>query len=449
MRTVNHLSDILIIPLLLLVVFAVAQIIKNRKIDQQPHYKYFTAGLMLKIFAGLLFAAIYTFHYGETDTHYYYWGTQCLSRVMSKDFNAFVCILLGDHSPEIASVFDSTTGWPTYWRDINSFAVCRFNVFFYWLGLGSFWGNTIVLNVFLFWGIWKFYNVVRAIFPGNDRNLAIATLFIPSVTFWGSGLLKDGWCLVATLFIFCAIYNLFIIRRMSLIHIASLIVWAYVSISIRPYSFFTAIGASLIWICAHQIHNINNVILRVVGFPVIVATFALSGVWAFSHFGDMAGSSRYESLDAIIETAIVVQNDLKQEYYGGNSFDIGEITPTLFGLLSKAPKAIMAGFFRPYIWDVRNAFMLLSGIESLLLMLLTIRIIYRLGIKQILSTIWHTPFLITSISFALVYAFFVGLTTANFGALVRYRMPVLMFFAIVLAVLWQQSENEQETTQQQ
>jgi len=449
MRTVNQLSDILIIPLLLLVVFAVAQIIKNRRIDEQPHYKYFTAGLMLKIMAGLLFAAIYTFHYGETDTHYYYWGTKCLSRLFSKDFNGFVRILLGDHTPEAASLFDSTTGWPTYWRDVNSFAVCRFNILFYWLGFGSFWGNTIVMNVFLFTGIWRFYNVVRTIFPGNDRNLAIATLFIPSVTFWGSGLLKDGWCLVATLFIFCAIYNLFIVRRFSLIHIASLIMWAYISISIRPYSFFTAVGASLIWICAQQIRNINNAILRTIGFPIIVAMFALSGVWAFSQFGSMSGNSRYESIDAIIETAIVVQNDLKQEYYGGNSFDIGEITPSLFGIISKAPKAIMAGFFRPYIWDVRNAFMLLSGIESLLLMIITIHIISRLGIKQIFSTIWRTPFLITSISFALVYAFFVGLTTANFGALVRYRMPVLMFFAIVLAVLWQQSNNEQETTQQE
>ena len=32
--------------------------------------------------------------------------------------------------------------------------------------------------------------------------------------------------------------------------------------------------------------------------------------------------------------------------------------------------------------------------------------------------------------------FFVGITTANFGALVRYRMPVLVFLSLILAVEW-------------
>ena len=33
-----------------------------------------------------------------------------------------------------------------------------------------------------------------------------------------------------------------------------------------------------------------------------------------------------------------------------------------------------------------------------------------------------------SIIFTLTFAFIVGLTTANFGALVRYKIPLLIFF---------------------
>jgi hypothetical protein len=57
---------------------------------------------------------------------------------------------------------------------------------------------------------------------------------------------------------------------------------------------------------------------------------------------------------------------LKRDYYGGNSFDIGTFDPTIQGIIGKAPKAIMAGVYRPYIWDQVN-FHGYFGIETLIL----------------------------------------------------------------------------------
>lgn len=435
MRTVITLNDLLAVPICLLVLWIIVASIKRRHIDTESCYRYFTIGFFVKVFAGLAFALIYTFHYGETDTHYYYWGTETLVKLANKNFGAFLQIMAGGHTPELRSCFDYSTGWPTYWRDVNSFAVCRFNVPLYLLGFKTFLGNIIVLNAFLYIGIWKFYRLMLKLFPNNERNFAIALLFVPSVVFWGSSLLKDSWCLVASMFLFCAVYDLLVAKRHIVRNVLLILVVGYMSISIRPYSFFTTMGACLIWIGFEYVYKMHSQLFRTLVFPLIALTIWFVGVGMFSKLGTMV-NDRYQSLDAIIETAVIIQDDLKKEYYGGNSFDIGEFEPTLGGLLLKAPKAITAGMFRPFLWDTRNGLMLISALETLALFLLLCYVLFHFGLRRLCKVIIHNPFLISAFVFMVTYAFFVGLTTANFGALVRYRIPVIVFFALILAVVW-------------
>lgn len=422
-------------PMCLLVLWFIVASIKRRHIDSEPCYRYLTLGFFVKVFAGLAFGLIYTFHYGETDTHYYYWGTETLVKLADKNFDAFLQIMAGGHTPELRSCFDYSTGWPTYWRDVNSFAVCRFNVPLYLLGFKTFLGNIVVLNAFLYIGIWKFYKLMLKIFPNNERNFAIALLFVPSVVFWGSSLLKDSWCMVASMFVFCAVYGLLVEKRRATGNLLMLIAFGYICISIRPYSFFTAIGACIVWIGFEYVLKMRSRLFRILVFPIIIVTMWLIGVGLFSKFGTMV-NERYQSLDAIIETAVIIQDDLKKEYYGGNSFDIGSFEPTLGGVLSKAPQAIVAGMFRPFLWDTRNGLMLVSAVETLVLFVLLCYVLSHFGFGRFCKVILHNPFLIAAFVFMLTYAFFVGLTTANFGALVRYRIPVIVFFALILAVEW-------------
>ena len=67
---------------------------------------------------------------------------------------------------------------------------------FYLLGLGSYLGNTVIMNLFLYLGIWRFYKMLIQLYPKNVKWLARAVFFIPSVVFWSSGILKDGWTAV-------------------------------------------------------------------------------------------------------------------------------------------------------------------------------------------------------------------------------------------------------------
>lgn len=436
------IKDALIVPLILLVAWMIGNRITKRHIIEEPYYKYFKWGLFAKMFAGLAFSAVYLFYYDGGDTTTYFFGTESIVRMAGKDFPTFIKLLIGYNTDEVFSMFDYTTKYPEYWSDVNSFAVCRFNVPFYLLGFGSFLGNTLAMNLILYAGVWRFYKLMVLLFENKAKSLAIVLLFIPSVLFWGSGILKDGWCLTATFFIFISTYHIFIAKKKIFLNIIALVFWGYISISIRPYSFYTTLGSGLIWIGFYYIFVFKNKFLRTVVFPVVIVGLWLVGTSMFTKLSVFAGN-RYSSMEAMLETAWIIQDDLKKEYYGGNSFDIGAFEPTFAGILGKAPEAIMAGIFRPYLWESKTLFMAISGLETLFLLVFFIYMFLKFRVILFFSKVFSHPFLIASFVFSITYSFFVGLTTANFGALVRYRMPVFVFLLLILVVIYQQKKNKE------
>jgi hypothetical protein len=423
--------DIFLIPTYLIIIYFVATIIVNKNIGDKPYYKYFKWGLFAKVFAGLAFCAVYLFYYEGGDTIYYYRGAKALFNMAGKDFGTFLSLLAGNTSAENFAQFDMTTGWPTYFRDANSFAVNRFSVPFYMLGLGSYLGTTIALNVFLYTGIWEFYKFVNKIYPTYYKQTAIALLFIPSVVFWGSGLLKDGYCFVGGLMIFVLFHRLFFEKKKILQNIILFIIWAYIVIAIRPFIFYTAFATSLIWVGFGSINKIKSNFIRTLVLPVIITIIWVIGSVGIIQLGQVIGDE-YESMDAMLERAWVIQDDLRRSYYGPNSFDIGSFEPTISGILTKAPQAIMAGIYRPFIWEAGNPLMIISGFENIFLLLFTVLVLFKGGIKYLYNHLRKNPLIFAFFVFAITFAFIVGLTTANFGALVRYRIPLLPMFLIVL-----------------
>ena len=69
------------------------------------------------------------------------------------------------------------------------------------------------------------------------------------------------------------------------------------------------------------------------------------------------------------------------------------------------------------------------------MLLFTIRIFYRTGIIRTLKTVGRNSTAFFCIFFAMFFAFSVGFTAYNFGALVRYKIPCIPFFVAGLFIL--------------
>src|SRR5690606_32970083 len=100
--------------------------------------------------------------------------------------------------------------------------------------------------------------------------------------------------------------------------------------------------------------------------------------------------------------------DLKQSYYGGNAFDIGDYDPTISGVMSVAHKAIFATLFRPTFLDVRNVVMGICSIENMFVLGFTIYLLFKLKVYKFFGLISTHPLLMFSFIFSIFFAFSVG-----------------------------------------
>jgi hypothetical protein len=110
-----------------------------------------------------------------------------------------------------------------------------------------------------------------------------------------------------------------------------------------------------------------------------------------------------------------------------------------------APQAIATSLFRPFLWEAHNPIMLLSALEAVFFLLFTLRIFWRTGTIATLRLISSTPVLLMSFVFSLIFAASVGITSANFGTLVRYKIPLIPFYLSALYIL-QSIANEKRYT---
>ena len=100
---------------------------------------------------------------------------------------------------------------------------------------------------------------------------------------------------------------------------------------------------------------------------------------------------------------------------GDGGYDLGELDGTWGSMIKLMPAAINVSLFRPYLWEVRNPLMLLSAIEAVITFILTFHMIRTGAWKKTAKE----PFLLFSLTFALMFAFAVGVSTFNFGTLMR------------------------------
>ena len=118
-----------------------------------------------------------------------------------------------------------------------------------------------------------------------------------------------------------------------------------------------------------------------------------------------------------------------------SGYTLGEMEYTFLGVLSKIPAAINVTFFRPYIWEIRNVATLLGAVEALFFLGVTIFVAVKKR-SSLISLVFRNKEVLFLLSFALSFAFIVGLSSYNFGALSRYKIPAELFYLFALVIIY-------------
>ena len=428
-----ELIDLLYSPICIFIIYIIAFIIRNRNISEYPYYKYFVQGLSVKLFGAVGMCFVYLYYYQGGDTVNYFFSAKVMLELLTTHPWAFNQILFfGQAGPEYYSYFSFHTGYPLYFNDPLSFFIVRIATPFVLITGKSYLAASILFTCISYTGIWKLYTVFVEEFPEIPGRLAIGVLFIPSVFFWGSGILKDSITISAAGWFTFAIYQIVSKKRYQPKFFFYLIFSSYILLSVKPYIFYVFLPSSSALLLYNSLARIKSGMMRFLSFPLMLAIFSTGTFLLLLQLGQDKAKFTFGQ---ILQTAVVTQQDLKKEVYGGATFDLGEFDASIGSMLSKFPIAVNAALFRPYIWEAKNPLMMFSAIEIMLIFFLTVYLLIQIRFTNIIKFIRQRGILFFSISFVLMFAFAVGISTPNFGSLVRYKIPCIPFYVATILIL--------------
>ena len=419
-------TDLFLAPLYLAVLYLLAFWVRPA-VTNQFTKPFFIPALTLKFVGAIALGLIYQFYYGGGDTFNYYYHSKIIHAAFDHSFSTGWKLLLDDgsgNSPDTAPYVAQM-----YWHQAGSkeYFLSRIVAF---LGLFCFNSYTVISLFFAtisFSGIWALYITFAKIRPHVYKQLALAVFYVPSMFFWGSGILKDTICVGALGWFFYALYRGGIQRQSLLRCILIGLVAAYLLLAIKAYILLCFLPAALLWVFNETNARIKNSTLRLVARPLFLVLGGAMAVYAATNL--TKGDNEYD-VDKIGERSKITSDYLYRTSLeqNGSGYHLGELDGSIGSMVKLAPQAIGTTLFRPFIWETRNPVMLLSALEAGFFLFFTLRIFWRTGVIRTLGIIGKNPVLLLCFVFSLAFSAAVGITSSNFGTLVRYKIPMIPFY---------------------
>jgi hypothetical protein len=428
-----NILDYILLPFLTIGIIVIFNNIKKKRYKDSIVAQYFIPALVFRLIGTFLTACLYQYYYGYGDTTWYYIGTYDIANAfLTKGFSVGIEMLIYPYDLYSQEAKESIT-YVFFFRNESMLTVIKTGALFSMLTLGSFIGASFGLTLISFIGMWMFYRVMQDLYPHLHRPLAFAILFVPSVCFWGTGLMKDPLSIGGVGMFVYGLYFIFYKsgQRGLLLPLLALVIGLYYSIVVKAYVAVAVVPAAVVWLSLLFKNKIKNKTLRALSVPFLLAIGLGFGSIALQQ---VAQSFKLE--DIALEAAKTQWwIALNTEQFGGTGYSLGVFEPTTSGMLKKAPEAINVALFRPYIWEVKKIIVMPSALEAVFTMLFTLYVFFTVGLFRTLRELFADPTVLFCLIFAIIFAFAVGFTSMNFGALARYKIPALPFYFSALVIL--------------
>lgn len=449
------------------------------------------AFFLLKFLAGVALWAIYTYYYTDrsaADIWKYFDDSKVMFGALHDHPADYFKMLtgIGDADPRIDHTYYHTM---LHWYqqfDNNllndAHVVIRFNAFVRLFSLGNYHIHALFMCFLSFVGLCGIYRTFHPALKKIPLALAASIFLLPSLLFWGSGVMKEGIMLLGLGMVCYHSFRFFADKkwwRLLLIIGSAWLIFLtkfYVLAALIP----ALAGAAWVrWRGAKAAMK----------FTLVVVLFAVAGLcvkfvhneydplrvlaWKQNDFVKLARGGTYCYNDSIVafitsdrrEDVVFVADsvcrirkgaafmywrhvpDFSDTLYATNTNDTATyhlltnfpragsfmesdlLQPDLSSFLVHAPQALIRSLLRPYPWEAKNPLLLLPALENLLFLLLLLLVVFffrRPEIPQLAGFCFV---------FALLLLLVMGWTTPVLGALVRYRIAAQPFLFCGLLML--------------
>jgi hypothetical protein len=387
---------------------------------------------IIKVLFGILIFLVYTHYYSDrstADIFKYFDDGKILYNIFYESPLHFIQLMLGLH--DNTGIYHEYLERMSFWfkpYDTSIYngnrIIIRFNALFMFLSFGYYQVHNIFMNFISIIGLTFLYKGINFVLPNRKILIFIAVFLIPSILFWGSGVLKEGiilFSLGVTLFnLFHILHQGFSIKRIGITIVAfSLLILTkvYVGICLLPSILAYA------WITQS---NRNYPLLKYIAVYILFLIISL---------GLQKYTPNRSPLDFISNRQVEFTRHVIT-LKSGSIIELPSIEPNLISILTNIPEAIAITTLRPYPIESTNAFYILCSIENYTLIIVLLIVLFYYKRKDV-----NFNLLLFCLSFGLSLYALIGLTTPVIGSIVRYKVPGLLFISIGIITLTNKDLN--------
>lgn len=281
------------------------------------------------------------------------------------------------------------------------------------------YGITILWAWLALLGMLFFFLAFTTAFPTGNKRLYMLLVFLyPSMLLWTSSLGKDA------LVIFCLGMTTYgaarVLRQTEIVGVFWFGVGMAGMLMIRPHiaAVFAAAFAAAMLVRPIRA-GVMTPVIRITGALLVVVVAA----------GIIQTASGFVGIDDLSSEEVLGFIDVRRErtQRGGSAFE--QASPrNPVSMLLFVPTVLL----RPFPWETRSVFALLSALEGTLLLLLII--FRRRSIRVAISDTFRNAFLPFVFTYIIIFAFFFS-AIGNFGIIARQRVQVLPFVFVLVSYL--------------
>lgn len=303
-----------------------------------------------------------------------------------------------------------------------------------WLMLlvgGSLYASGALIAVLAFLSKFMMYKGFCVSLPSRFHTRAlVAAMLMPSTVFWSSGLLKEPIALLGFGPAFWGVAQL--IHGQRRLSGAMAVALGVVPVGlIKPYILFPFALCSAAWFYWNRSLSVKGHV-GLLKKPLYVVVAVVGAVAGLQLLGTLFPEFGVENL---ADEAAGLQ-EIGMRVRGGSHYTIiAAPSRSLAGQLLIAPLGLLFALFRPMLFDVRNAVLLLNTLEMTAIMWLWWRAWRQRGGGSSVQLILSSPLLVFCVLFCVLFGAAVGISSTNIGTLSRYRVPMMPFYLLTLLVL--------------
>lgn len=450
---------------------------------------------LTKVVAGLVLTWVYTRYYTDrqtADIFKYHDDAQVMfSSFKQGHYGDYFKMLFGisnDNPYFDATYYNKMNHWYRQY-DFGTYndnhTIIRFNALVMLFSFGSFHAITVFMCFISLAGLMAIYTTMLNYLPRKKWFTFAAVFMVPSVVFWGSGVLKEGILLFALGFLFYSVFNIFIFKKNYPVNGVLLLLSVYLLLINKTYLLVAALPALVCFVVVEKL-KFPKPFLFYLGL-YLLAFFG--SLWVSSLFFDnyllktlslkqrdfiavakggvflqngrefaRIAPNKKECLDTISESTFRIKRGSSFMYwknenledtlfvnssvdtsvyklvwdlpYAGSTVEMHQLKPEFSSLFATFRTALFNTLARPGLFSSGSLFEKISAVENsvFLLLLILCTAFSRTGMHKNLFSLCF----FISVTILLL----VGYTTPVAGAIVRYKVPVWPFMMLCAVIIF-------------